>query len=126
MDDFKGTRTNVVRSLKLLCDEKDPQDQKIMLLAQLMEERCNSLEVNQVALHECLINTDKKLDALSELLAKLKQTEDGCPILRNKNSSEALIFLFKHPRILFIFITGIVAIIAGMCGLGISDLIKLL
>lgn len=114
----------IVETLKLMCDKTNPQDKKILLLAELVEDRCTALGDNQANLQKSLNNTNEKLDKLTELLEKYEGETHGCPVYKNKVGYEKLSFYIKNPKISILIIIGMIALVGGFFGSTFSDLIK--
>ena len=114
----------IVETLKLMCDKTNSQDKKIILLAELVEDRCTALGDNQANLQKSLNNTNAKLDKLTELLEKYEGETHGCPVYKNKVGYEKLSFYIKNPKISILIIIGMIALVGGFFGSTFSDLIK--
>ena len=114
----------IVETLKLMCDKTNPQDKKIILLAELVEDRCTALGDNQAALQKSLNNTNEKLDKLTELLEKYEDETHGCPVYKNKDGYERLSFYIRNPKISLLIILGMIAIAGGFFGSTLTTLIK--
>lgn len=114
----------IVETLKLMCDKTNPQDKKILLLAELVEDRCTALGDNQAALQKSLNNTNEKLDKLTELLEKYEGETHGCPVYKNKDGYEKLSFYIRNPKISMLIIIGMIALIGGFFGSTFTTLIK--
>lgn len=114
----------IVETLKLMCDKTNSQDKKIILLAELVEDRCTALGDNQVALQKSLDNTNAKLDKLTELLEKYEGETHGCPVYKNKDGYERLSFYIRNPKISMLIILGMIALVGGFFGSTLTTLIK--
>ena len=114
----------IVETLKLMCDKTNPQDKKILLLAELVEDRCTALGDNQAALQKSLNNTNEKLDKLTELLEKYEGETHGCTVYKNKDGYERLSFYIRNPKISMLIILGMIAIVGGLFGSTLTTLIK--
>ena len=114
----------IVETLKLMCDKTNPQDKKILLLAELVEDRCTALGDNQAALQKSLNNTNAKLDKLTELLEKYEGETHGCPVYKNKDGYEKLSFYIRNPKISMLIILGMIALVGGFFGSTLITLIK--
>lgn len=114
----------IVETLKLMCDKTNPQDKKILLLAELVEDRCTALGDNQAALQKSLNNTNAKLDKLTELLEKYEGETHGCPVYKNKDGYERLSFYIRNPKISMLIILGMIALVGGLFGSTFTTLIK--
>ena len=107
---------DILDNLELLCDRTDPHDQKMLLLANLVAERTNSMENGQRKLIEALSETNKTLEQLKTKLDSEIDIRKDCPITRNKQKYEQLTFLIRYPRITFIIFLGVSAILSGFFG----------
>lgn len=114
----------IVETLKLMCDKTNPQDKKILLLAELVEDRCTALGYNQAALQKSLNNTNEKLDKLTDLLEKYEGETHGCPVYKNKDGYERLSFYIRNPKISMLIILGMIALVGGFFGSTLITLIK--
>ena len=114
----------IVETLKLMCDKTNPQDKKILLLAELVEDRCSALGDNQAALQKSIDNTNEKLDKLTELLEKYEGEAHGCPVYKNKDGYERLSFYIRNPKISMLIILGMIALVGGFFGSTLTTLIK--
>lgn len=114
----------IVETLKLMCDKTNSQDKKIILLAELVEDRCTALGDNQAALQKSLNNTNAKLDKLTELLEKYEGETNGCPVYKNKDGYERLSFYIRNPKISMLIILGMIALVGGFFGSTLTTLIK--
>lgn len=104
----------ISKTLSLMCDKSDVQDKKLLLLAELVETRCDNLAQNQDVLKKSLDETNNKLDNLTRLLENFEASEKRCPVYRNKEDFENITFLLRHPRITMYACIGII-ILAVMC-----------
>ena len=116
--------SKIVETLEFMCDKNNPQDKKILLLAELVEHKCDTLAENQKGLQESLHNTIEKLDKLTDLLEKYENDAHGCPVYKNKGDYEKLSFYVRNPKLTLLMILGIVALLGGFFGSTITNLIK--
>lgn len=100
--------------LKLICNRSDPQDNKLLLLAELFDERCKLLEQNQERMNDSLTETNTKLDEILEKMRALTVAEESCPVRRSKDSFNLLVFFLEHPRITLVTILGASFILSGL------------
>lgn len=123
---FGGIQMNskIVETLEFMCDKNDPQDKKMLLLAELVENKCNALGENQKRLQESLDYTNRKLDKLTELLERYENDTHGCPVYRNKGDYERISFYVRNPKMTLLMILGLLAIIGGFFGSTITNLVK--
>lgn len=101
--------TAISETLKTMCDKKNPQDRKILLLAELVERKCNILADNQKSLQESLDSTSNKLDELMDMI----KTHNDCPVYKNKGKYEELSFYIKNPKTTLVLILGALVLLSG-------------
>lgn len=116
--------SKIVETLEFMCDKENPQDKKILLLAELVENKCDALAENQKGLQRSLDDTAKKLDRLTDLLEKYGDDTKGCPVYKNKADYERLSFYVRNPKITVLMTLGIISLLGGFFGSSITDLIK--
>ena len=116
--------SKISETLELMCDRNNPQDKKILLLAELVEHKCDALAENQKSLQKSLDNTNEKLDKLTQLLEKYENDTHGCPVYKNKDNYEKFSFYIKNPKTTILIIVGILALLGGFFGSTITGLIK--
>lgn len=116
--------TKISEALKLMCDRGNPQDKKILLLAELVEHKCDALADNQKGLQKSLDNTNEKLDKLTLLLEKYENDTHGCPVYKNRDDYERISFYVRNPKITLLIIMGTLALIGGFFGSTITGLLK--
>lgn len=119
-----GMNNKIVETLSLMCDRNDPQDKKILLLAELVEHKCDNLGENQKKLQESLDITNQKLDRLTDLLEKYEHDTHGCPVYRNKGDYEKFSFYIRNPKVAILVILGIVSLLGGFFGSTLNDFLK--
>lgn len=115
---------DIVGTLQLMCDKNNPQDNKLLLLAELVETRCGVLGDNQAELKASLAKTNDKLDKITELLEKYETDKKGCPVYKNKTDFEKAAVLLRYPKITLLTILGIMALLGGFFSASIVDLLK--
>lgn len=116
--------SKISETLELMCDRSNPQDKKILLLAELVEHKCDALAENQINLQKSLDTTNDKLDKLTALLEKYEQDTHGCPVYKNKVNFEKISFYVKNPKLTILILLGIIALLGGLFGSTITGLIK--
>lgn len=123
---FGGTQMNskIAETLELMCDRDNPQDRKILLLAELVEHKCDALADNQQKLQKSLDDTNDKLDKLTGLLEKYENDTHGCPVYKNKDSYDKFSFYIRNPKLTILILLGLIALLGGFFGLTITDLVK--
>lgn len=103
----------MIDKLKLVCDKNDPADRKLLLLAELFDERCQLLEEHQTEMSSRLESTSRKLDDILEQLQMITNAEETCPVRRNTESFNLLIFFMEHPKLVIVLMLGLVFTISG-------------
>lgn len=123
---FGGTQMNskIAETLELMCDRDNPQDRKILLLAELVEHKCDALADNQQKLQKSLDDTNDKLDKLTGLLEKYENDTHGCPVYKNKDSYDKFSFYIRNPKLTILILLGLIALLGGFFGSTITDLVK--
>ena len=114
----------ITKTLELMCDKDNPQDKKLLLLAELVESRCGELSRNQAALKKCLESTNNKLDKLTGILERYEEDTLKCPVYNNRRDFENMVFIVQHPKVTLFVILGIIALLGGFFGSGITSIIK--
>lgn len=117
---------DIAENLELMCDRDNPQDKKILLLARLMQGRFETLSNNQEELKKSLEHTNKKLDRILDTIEQYESAAENCPVPKNKDTIETLILFFRYPKLSFILIIGIAALLGGLVSNGFTDMIKAL
>lgn len=116
--------TKISEALELMCDRNNPQDKKILLLAELVEHKCDALADNQKNLQKSLDATNEKLDRLTQLLEKYENDTHGCPVYKNKDNYEKLSFYVRNPKVTLLILLGIIALLGGFFGSTVTDLVR--
>lgn len=116
--------TKISEALELMCDRDNPQDKKILLLAELVEHKCDALAENQKGLQKSLDDTNEKLDKLTVLLEKYEGDTHGCPVYKDKDKYEKLSFYIRNPKITLLVLLGMLALLGGFFGSTITNLFK--
>lgn len=116
--------SKIAETLELMCDRDNPQDRKILLLAELVEHKCDALAENQKSLQKSLDDTNDKLDKLTDLLEKYENDTHGCPVYKNKDKYEKISFYVRNPKFTILILIGILALLGGFFGSTITGLIK--
>nr|DAF47674.1 MAG TPA: Protein of unknown function (DUF1515) [Myoviridae sp. ctByu2] len=117
---------DIAENLELMCDRDNPQDKKILLLARLMQGRFETLSNNQEELKKSLEHTNKKLDRILDTIEQYESAAENCPVSKSKDAIETLILFFRYPKLSFILIIGIAALLGGLVSNGFTDMIKAL
>lgn len=116
--------SKISETLELMCNRSNPQDKKILLLAELVEHKCDSLANNQKGLQRSLDDTNEKLDRLTLLLEKYEGDTHGCPVYKNKDGYEKLSFYIRNPKLTLLMLLGVIALLGGFFGSTIDNIIK--
>lgn len=116
--------TKISETLELMCDKNNLQDKKILLLAELVEHKCDVLAENQKNLQKSLDDTNEKLDRLTMLLEKYENDTHGCPVYKNKDGYEKLSFYVRNPKVTLLILLGMIALLGGFFGSTVTNLIK--
>lgn len=115
--------SKIVETLDLMCDKENPQDRKMLLLAELVETKCDALGKNQGELRKSLDNTNQKLDRLTNLLEKYESETHGCPVYKNRSDYEKISFLIRYPKISALILLGTLALLGGFFGANFLEVI---
>lgn len=115
---------NISETLALMCDRNNLQDKKILLLAELVENKCDALADNQRALQESLQTTNAKLDKLMQLLEGYEKNVKECPVHKNKDCYEKLDFYIRNPKATLLILLGLLALLGGFFGSAVTDLLQ--
>lgn len=107
-----------------MCDDGNPQDKKILLLAELFEHKCDALAENQQKLKVSLDDTNKKLDRLTELLEVYGTDTHDCPVYKNKGEYEKISFYVKNPKLTLLILIGLLALLCGFFSSTMSGLLR--
>ena len=116
--------SNIVENLELMCDKNSAQDKKLLLLARLVEEKCDALDLNQRELRTSLAENTAKLDQIAELLKTTNAAHQDCPVYKNKANFNGLSFLMMHPKLSMLIIIGIISIITGLIGANLQPFLE--
>lgn len=109
-----------------MCDKNNPQDKKILLLAELVETKYDALGKAQEELRDNIAITNEKLDNLTQLLTKYESDTHDCPVYKNKDSYEKLSFMIKNPKLYLLILVGVLSLIGGFFGANFAEIFKLL
>lgn len=114
----------ILSALELMCDKNNPQDKKMLLLAELVEHKCDALVDNQSNLQKSLDNTNEKLDKLTSLLEKYEVDTHECPVYKDKDSYERLSFYIRNPKATLLILLGIISLLGGFFSSTITNLFR--
>lgn len=116
----------IVQTLEKMCSKDDPQDRKLLLLATLVDTKYEVLAKNHTELKESLHDTNRKLDKLMDLLEKYEADKNSCPVYRDKPTFEKMAVYLKYPRVTFLVVIGILAVLLGTIGPKLESVVKLI
>lgn len=116
--------SKIVETLEFMCDKSNPQDKKILLLAELVEHKCDALGENQRKLQQSLDTTNSKLDKLTTLLERYEGDTHGCPVYKNRSDYERFSFYVRNPKMVLLMILGLIALSCGVFEATIVEAIK--
>lgn len=116
--------SKIEETLELMCDRSNPQDRKILLLAELFEHKCDALADNQRKLQGSLDTTNNKLDKLTELLERYERDTHECPVYKDRDKYEKFSFYVKNPKLTILILIGIIALLGGFFGSTVTNLLK--
>lgn len=94
----------ITNSLKAILDPDNPDDRKLLLLAQLIESMKSGIEKREFSMIQDINDLKNKVDSLS------LETK-SCPIIHG-NQNQFLNFFFTYPKIAIIFLL-ILGVILG-------------
>ena len=117
-------KSKIVETLEMMCDKDNAQDKKLLLLAELVEAKCEALAENQVELKEKLSETNGKLDKLTAILEKYEHVQEECPVSQHKEYFENFVIVTKHPKIALLLIVGAISLLIGMFSSTFMELLK--
>lgn len=109
-----------------MCDKSNPHDKKLLLLAELVETKCEALSRNQKDLKDSLNKTNEKLDKLTSILEKYEEKTSKCPAYKDKEGLERLMFVMSNPKTSILILLGIIALLGGFFGANFTELFKML
>lgn len=102
----------IMKTLKTVCDETDPQDQKTLLLAQIVEDRFT-------AIHTSLESLRKDVEKLMTIVTDTIEYRDQCPVYNEKEIVKVVMMLLKYPKMTALMVLGV----SSLVGMGLQDLI---
>lgn len=118
--------SKIVETLEMMCDKSNPQDKKLLLLAELVETKCTALADNQQVLQRSLNNTNDKLDKLTNLLEKFEREESECPVFQSRENFKKLAIFIKYPKLSLLALLGVLALILGLFNSSFIGIIKII
>lgn len=108
--------TGIVKTLKLMCDDGNPQDKKLLLLAELVDTKYSEMAKNQEEMKQSIKATDEKLDKILDLFEEQQKVHRAtCPINEaNREGFALLSVLLSHPKLAVFVLLGVLALLLGV------------
>lgn len=114
---------NIKNSLDLLCDKHDEQDQKLLLLASLVEQKFDEVNTNTEKLQKSIDELKNTIDNVNTKFINLGESITTCPVYMDRKSFELLASILRHPKIFILAFIGLASIVAGLAGSGLYNLL---
>ena len=114
---------NIKNSLDLLCDKHDEQDQKLLLLASLVEQKFDEVNTNTEKLQKSIDELKSTIDMVNTRFTTLGESVTTCPVYMDRKSFELLASILKHPKIFILAFIGLASIVAGLAGTELYNLL---
>ena len=114
---------NIKNSLDLLCDKHDEQDQKLLLLASLVEQKFDEVNTNTEKLQKSIDELKNTIDNVNTKFITLGESITTCPVYMDRKSFELLASILRHPKIFILAFIGLASIVAGLAGSGLYNLL---
>ena len=114
---------NIKNSLDLLCDKHDEQDQKLLLLASLVEQKFDEVNTNTEKLQKSIDELKNTIDNVNAKFITLGESVTTCPVYMDRKSFELLASILRHPKIFILAFIGLASIVAGLAGSGLYNLL---
>jgi hypothetical protein len=129
----------ITKSLKAILDPDNPEDKKILLLAELIEDMRDTIYSREDKMQEDITDVKEKVENLSDLasreealrqeVAEIKQQVETlssmsscCPMLKNTQGSKFIGFIVEYPKV-SIAIVLMVGLLLGATSGDIADFI---
>lgn len=90
--------SKIVETLELMCDKENLQDKKILLLAELVETKCEALSKNQDGLKKSLEETTLNWINLQVFLKDMKTSRMDALFIRIKSLLRNFLFSLNTPK----------------------------
>lgn len=97
----------IFTKLQSVCDHQDPGDQKILLLADLVDDRLNKLSEEIGTINRTLDSIKDSIVSLTTKITGYMEEHSSCPVAKNRSEAETLMFMTKSPKILILVLVGI-------------------
>ena len=114
---------NIKNSLDLLCDKHDEQDQKLLLLASLVEQKFDEVNTNTEKLQKSIDELKNTIDNVNTKFITLGESVTTCPVYMDRKSFELLASILRHPKIFILAFIGLASIVAGLVGTELYNLL---
>ena len=114
---------NIKNSLDLLCDKHDEQDQKLLLLASLVEQKFDEVNTNTEKLQKSIDELKSTIDMVNKKFTTLGESVTTCPVYMDRKSFELLASILRHPKIFILAFIGLASIFAGLAGTELYNLL---
>ena len=114
---------NIKNSLDLLCDKHDEQDQKLLLLASLVEQKFDEVNTNTEKLQKSIDELKNTIDNVNTKFITLGESVTTCPVYMDRKSFELLASILRHPKIFILAFIGLASIVAGLIGTELYNLL---
>ena len=107
--------TSIVRTLKLMCADDNPQDKKLLLLAELVDTKYSEMAKNQEEMKQSIKATDAKLDKILDLFEEQQKAhKENCLINEaNREGFACLSVLLSYPKLTVFVLLGVLALLLG-------------
>lgn len=129
----------ITKSLKAILDPDNPEDKKILLLAELIEDMRDTIYSREDKMQEDITDVKEKVENLSDLasreealrheVSEVKQKVDmlsamtsQCPMLKNTQGSKFIGFIVEFPKV-SIAIVLMAGLLLGVTSGNIADFI---
>lgn len=114
---------DIKNSLDLLCDKHDEQDQKLLLLASLVEQKFDEVNTNTEKLQKSIDELKNTIDKVNTKFTTFGESVTTCPVYMDRKSFELLASILRHPKIFILAFIGLASIVAGLAGTEIYNLL---
>lgn len=113
----------LLSSLELICNKNDVQDQKLLLLAKLVDEKYTNLEEDYADIKEKLLDTNTKIETLMKKLDSSVFCAQECIVPKYPKEFKVILFMLKNPKLSLLIVIGAVAVYTGLYSFGAFDAI---
>lgn len=129
----------ITKSLKAILDPDNPEDKKILLLAELIEDMRDTIYSHEDRMQEDITDVKAKVENLSDLASReealrkdvsevkqkveiLSSMTSHCPMLKNTQGSKFIGFIAEYPKV-SAFIVLMVGLLLGVTSGDIANFI---